>query len=165
MRFKRITTALLVSYLAAIAIVGFWPERVDTAFRGDVVRVVETMSNNGFVYMSYDLVDAFANVMWFVPIGVLALLTIGRRYWVVALLLCVAISCVVEVAQASVLSSRVGSISDVVANSVGAVTGILVGVIIDQYRSLRQRHRTSQFNAAPALERDALQLRSIAELV
>ena len=165
MRFKKITTALLISYLAAIAIVGFWPERVDTAFRGDVVRVVETMSSNGFAYMSYDLVDAAANVMWFVPIGVLALITIGRRYWIVALLLCVALSCVVEVVQASVLSSRVGSISDVVANSMGAVMGILVGVIIDQFRSLRQRRRKSQFSAAAAFERDGPQLHSIAELV
>ena len=138
MRFRQIVTLVLVGYLAAVAAVGLSPTRVDSAFRSEVMSFADGLVASGFSYMSYSLVDALANVLWFAPVGVLVVLIIGRKHWILAFLLCAGLSCGIEVLQSILLPERVGSVSDVIANCSGAALGILAGVIVDQARALRR---------------------------
>lgn len=128
---------LLVAYFGAVTVVGLWPKRVDGPVRSDIYRFVDWTVSNGFVYMSYDLVDALANILWFIPIGTLAVLAAGRRFWFLVLIGCVLLSAGIEFLQMTALPDRVSSVSDTVANSIGAVTGVLLGIVVDQARALR----------------------------
>lgn len=64
------------------------------------------------------------NVLLFVPAGVALVVLTGRSWWVVTLL-ALAASTGVEVAQALWLA-RVGSVADVVANTLGALLGAVL---------------------------------------
>jgi glycopeptide antibiotics resistance protein len=74
------------------------------------------------------------NVVLFVPVGV-ALCLLVRRPWWQTTLVATAASALVELAQAT-LVERVGSVSDVVANGLGALLGALA---ITGVRRLRAR--------------------------
>ena len=71
-------------------------------------------------------VEMLLNVLVFVPIGVFAAMLLPRRLWWVAVLGGAALSAAAEAFQYVVLSSRVGSVRDVVLNIVGTALGALV---------------------------------------
>lgn len=67
--------------------------------------------------------EQLANVLVFIPIGVFVAMLLPRWMWWVAVLLGLALSVAAETFQAVVLSSRVGSVRDVVLNLLGALIG------------------------------------------
>lgn len=74
------------------------------------------------------------NVVLFVPVGALLAKLLRGRWWVAVLVagLC---SAAIEVVQAQWLLERIGSVDDVVANTLGAALGALAV-------TLRRRHRS-----------------------
>jgi len=99
-----------------------WPSPApDETF--DVVRaVVGWFSDRGWP-VTYAGVEAVANVVMFLPFGVLVGLLV-RRWWVVVLL-ALATSTAIELAQLAFLPTRVPTVQDVVLNTVGAALGVL----------------------------------------
>jgi glycopeptide antibiotics resistance protein len=77
-----------------------------------------------------------ANVLMFVPIGLLLRLALPRAGWPAVLGIAVAITVAIELAQIPL--DRVSDPRDLVANSVGAVIGVIVGSAI---LSSRRRSR------------------------
>lgn len=67
--------------------------------------------------------EIIANVLIFIPIGIFGAMLLPRRMWWVAVLAGAALSIVAELFQGVVLSSRVGSVRDVVLNVAGTLLG------------------------------------------
>ncbi|KQR52934.1 hypothetical protein ASF88_13710 [Leifsonia sp. Leaf336] len=84
-------------------------------------------------WIDYDVVEFTANVLLFVPMGVLLALLLGRgRRWL-ALSLGVAASLTIEFIQLFE-PARVSDARDIVANSLGAIIGIGLVVVASRPR-------------------------------
>jgi VanZ family protein len=97
-------------------------------------------------WMTYAGVESAANVLMFVPIGLALLLLVGRRRWWIAPLLGVAMTCAVEAIQL-VMPDRVSDVRDIVANSAGALVGVLLGLAATA-RARRRAPRGADGSAA-----------------
>lgn len=84
--------------------------------------------------------EFIANVLLFVPLGMLLRLAIPRATWVTPLVLSAALSLGIEVLQMA--SPRVSDPRDVVANTVGAVIGVVLAGVVVAVRS--SAHRKAQ---------------------
>ena len=79
-------------------------------------------------------VDFVANILMFAPIGLLLVLLLGARRWVVALVAAVAFTVLIEVVQLGI-PSRVADVNDVLLNAGGALLGVLAGLLLARVRS------------------------------
>ncbi|NEK84300.1 VanZ family protein [Blastococcus saxobsidens] len=130
---RRLAVAGLVAYLVALAAVTLGASPGGLFVRG--ARVARRI--DGFGWVSSGDVERAANVLLFVPFGLLlcfALPTVDRF---VVWLLCVAVSVAVEAAQ-FVLPGRDSTPVDVVTNATGAALGVLAAVV---WTRARQRVR------------------------
>ena len=111
----------LVAYLAAVARITLLPKPApDATF--DVVRVVLARLVEHGVPLTYPVLEAVANVLLFVPFGVLVGLLLRRARVVVVL--ATTTSAAIELSQLLFLPSRVATVQDVVLNTLGAVVGV-----------------------------------------
>ncbi|HEU5223263.1 MAG TPA: VanZ family protein [Candidatus Lumbricidophila sp.] len=67
--------------------------------------------------------EILANIVLFVPVGVLFALVFGRRLWWLAMLAAVALTATIEVLQIP-MPDRISDPRDLVANTAGAVIGL-----------------------------------------
>lgn len=128
--------ALYGSLLAAIA---FWPTPVDAGLGGLIAQLTSTLPA-----LTYPRLEFGANILLFVPLGVLLALILPRaRYLVAPLSLIVTVT--VECVQAIALDQRTPSVMDIVANTTGACLGLLlVAVIAAARRPAPARTRTAE---------------------
>lgn len=80
----------------------------------------------GWHWLGFTRLELIANVLVFVPIGVLAFLLLRARLVALALLVGPLLSLSVELIQAALLPHRIASLTDVAANSLGATAGVLL---------------------------------------
>ena len=80
--------------------------------------------------------EFLANILLFVPLGLLLRLAVPRAGWVGALLLGTGLSVAIEVLQ--VWSPRVSDPRDIVANAVGALLGALLGAVVAAFVAARR---------------------------
>lgn len=90
--------------------------------------VAETWTNGA-------LSEFAANVLLFVPWGVLALLVVGERRWWLAAALGAALTLAIEIGQIPL--PRISDPRDLVANSLGVLVGIGIAVVVRRSRALR----------------------------
>ncbi len=88
--------------------------------------------------LSVERVEFLANVGLFVPVGVFVLLLFGSRLWWVAVAGSIALTSAIESAQTSI-PGRVSDPRDVLANSAGAVIGVVLAVVLTLPSTLRRR--------------------------
>lgn len=81
-------------------------------------------------WITFDRVEFGANVAMFVPLGVFAVLWFGVRGWWTAPLLGLLTSGAIELVQATFLDSRVADVRDLIANTLGAVIGMLLMLLL-----------------------------------
>lgn len=122
--------------VAGVALVGgfvLWvtlqPTPVDAPHRDLVARVLDGVHGIGVpAWFGYAQLEFTANVLLFVPLGFfLALLFPPHLGWLGAVV-GIALSAVVESAQAVWLPMRYASLLDLLANGVGACAGAALGV-------------------------------------
>ena len=122
-----VAAGLLALYGAVVALVVFWPTPVDRDYQGAIIRVLEVLHRYGIPeWFGYRALEFSANVAMFVPLGFLVFFALPRRLSWWALAICPAASVAIEVTQGLVLAQRFATVSDLVANSVGAVIGVCV---------------------------------------
>lgn len=121
---------LLGFYSAVVVLVLTWPTPVDRPIAGLLERVLRALDRRGFGFIDYGLVEFTANIAMFVPIGFLLLLGLGRGGWAVALVIGYTASLAAELFQHVFLPERVASVLDVLANSLGALLGVLVALLV-----------------------------------
>lgn len=127
-RLLREPRAWLGVYAVALAVIAFWPSPVDRD-AGPLLAAV----TRAVPWLTYDVIETSANVLLFVPFGLLLALSLPRRPWLavpVALVVTVAI----ELGQAVFLAARTASLRDVIANVAGAAIGCLIAVWIAKRR-------------------------------
>lgn len=131
---RRALQAAFAVYLGAVAWVTLRPDLApDEAF--DAVREAARWLSDHGVPVTFELVEAVANVVMFVPFGVLLGLLLARR-WPVVPLACLT-SAAVETSQALFLPSRVATVQDVAMNTLGAAVGLAGLVLAERVRLAR----------------------------
>jgi glycopeptide antibiotics resistance protein len=122
---RRILAIALAVYLLFVGWVTLNPAPPDPAGNGFVLWLLRVLP------ISYDALEFTANVGMFVPIGVLVAML--SRHWWIALVVGVALTCGIEFTQ-QFLPARFPSVSDLVANSSGALVGALAVSCASRFR-------------------------------
>lgn len=123
---------MLIFYTLFIAFVTLSPQQLDTSPEGPIGRLLEFFSSHRVTeWLTYGRVEKLANVAMFVPFGFLLALQLGRRRWWIAWVAGVAFTCLIEGAQATLLSpTRFATISDLITNTIGAGIGAVLALIV-----------------------------------
>jgi glycopeptide antibiotics resistance protein len=131
------TTAFVV-WAAVIARMTLWPTLGDEEPFALLDDVLGWAQRTG-VPLTFGMVEAFANILLFVPFGALAVLVWRPRHpwWVVAA--GCATSCAIELTQLVLLPHRVADVRDVIMNT----TGTAVGVVLVRLLARRRAPRTT----------------------
>ncbi|MDQ0576583.1 VanZ family protein [Agromyces albus] len=74
-----------------------------------------------------------ANILMFVPVGVLFAMLFGARRWIIALGAAALLTCAIEVAQIP-LDDRISDPRDLLANTTGAVIGLALAGMVWAFR-------------------------------
>ncbi|KJC65864.1 hypothetical protein TZ00_00925 [Agreia bicolorata] len=140
-------------YLGGVAWVTLGPEPYDADTSSVLWRFLDFFGRyEATDWITFDRVEFIANIAMFVPLGIFFVLLLGRRRWWLAILLCGAISCAIEIWQGALLPTRVADIADVVANTSGGTVGVLLGVVLMSISLARRgRRRRVRARAAQAL--------------
>ncbi|MDP9980742.1 acetyltransferase-like isoleucine patch superfamily enzyme/VanZ family protein [Pseudarthrobacter oxydans] len=114
----------LALYLVGLAFVGAWPTPVERPLAGLLKDLIDAVRGNPLTAgMTYIHVEGAANVVLFVPLGLMIALLLPIRRWWLAGVAGLLISATIETVQYLALSQRYASLGDVVNNTLGAVLG------------------------------------------
>jgi glycopeptide antibiotics resistance protein len=112
-------------YVLGLSLVGLWPHPVDGAV--DVAGLPPVRWTTDALGLTpiqgYDVVQFAANVLLFVPFGVLVLLLWRRANVLQATAAGAAVAVLIELLQLLVRPERLASVQDIVANTAGAAAG------------------------------------------
>ena len=126
-------------YLLFVAWVTLTPAAVSADQISIIYRVLDALHRRGYLLSIDDNeLEFLANIALFVPVGVFLLLLFGTRLWWVALVVSFAMTAFIEAAQRGI-PGRVQDERDLVANGLGAVIGVLVGLVLTLPAALRRR--------------------------
>lgn len=130
-RTRRVAWTLAAAYGLVVVLVATAGSPVDGGVHPWLVRAIAAGQRLGAPgWLGYDAVEFTANVLFFVPFGFFVLLLFGARAWWAGMLGGFVVSCAIETVQAVFLPARFASVDDVVANTAGAVLGVLAGVVV-----------------------------------
>lgn len=127
--------ALLVAASCVYAAAVWWmtlrPSIYDERTGGILRGVLHALAGwPGTAWVTFDLLEFAANVIMFLPLGVL--FVAWRRPWWQGVLAGVGISSSIETVQLLFLPTRVADVRDVVANTLGAAIGVVVASLISR---------------------------------
>ncbi|WP_058749765.1 VanZ family protein [Curtobacterium oceanosedimentum] len=130
-RTRRVAWTLAAVYALVVVLVATAGSPVDGGIHPWLVRAIAVGQRLGAPrWLGYDAVEFTANVVFFVPFGFFVLLLFGARASWVGMLGGFLASCAIETVQALFLPARFASVDDVLANTSGAVLGVLVGIVV-----------------------------------
>ncbi|MDN4612587.1 VanZ family protein [Arthrobacter burdickii] len=138
-RYKTVTASLCAAWVVAVAFIVLWPTPVDHDAAGILRRGLGFLHQHGFPsFITYNVVEFTSNVLMFVPFGLFwfILAPYRWRWWGVAA--GCALSVLIEATQLVLLPQRFATPYDVLANTIGALTGAALGWA---HLQLRGRHR------------------------
>ena len=134
---------LLVAYLVAALLIGFWSTPVDGPARGWLLHTLDVLHLRGIpLAVNYATVESAANVLFFVPLGILLTAILPRRRWPLAVVFGALFSCGIELGQLVFLPARFASWSDVAANTAGAASGVALTLVIRAIATSRRLDHT-----------------------
>ena len=132
-----------LAYLGFVAWLTLTPGDLAPTSSDLVQRVLDRMQRyDELAWLTDDRAELLANVALFVPVGLFLLLLVGTRFWWVAAGLAFVLTSAIETAQRSI-PGRVPDERDIFANTVGALIGIAVGVVLTLPATLRHRRARS----------------------
>lgn len=128
-RLHRIARILLVPYLVVVALIVFSPAQDAARVTGFVWWAADSLASFGVPRQPAAVALEFtANVVLFAPIGLLARLAFDRvPVWMIIAAGCLG-STVIELVQLAI-PSRVATVSDVIANTLGVALGAAFAVV------------------------------------
>lgn len=138
--------ALVFLYLFVVFCIVFVIRMSDLHLPEIVSEALHSMQQYGLPEnVRFGHVEAAANVLLFVPLGVLMPLWFKTRRWITAWLMCFALSVAIESVQILLLSHRVGSVRDVICNGIGAGLGVLLTWVATRNRVRRDNNPPVQY--------------------
>ena len=121
-------------YALALAAIGVWPTHVDKN-----VDLVDTRPAQWVLdqldltnQQGYDLIEFGANILLFVPFGLLLRALRPGWSWLTVVLIGALASATIEILQAVARPGRTADVRDVIANTLGAALGCLVYAVARQ---------------------------------
>jgi VanZ family protein len=129
---------MTIAYLAFVGWVTLTPGS-DAPTQSDLVlRVLARLQRyDHMAWLTYDRAEYLANIALFVPVGLFLLLLFGSRFWWVAVLAAVIMTSSIETVQKAI-PGRVSDDRDIAANTLGAVIGVLVGLVLTLPATMRR---------------------------
>jgi glycopeptide antibiotics resistance protein len=147
-RHHPVLTVVTFVYLGVVGFVTLGPQPLDDGTDSLVWGLLRFFSRYPSLHINYSTLEFAANVAMFVPVGLFFLLLLGRRRWWLAIVLGVMLTCGIEFAQIF-LPGRVSDPRDILSNSVGAVVGVVIALIVTWPAAIRRaRERRAQARAA-----------------
>jgi len=120
-----------VGYGVFLAFVVFWPSPIDQPVAGLLARVIAELHERGVpAFIDYAFIEFAANVALFLPVGLFFGLLLPLRYWALAYVCGPVLSALIELVQLQLLSQRYATVYDIIANSIGAVVGVTLALIV-----------------------------------
>jgi glycopeptide antibiotics resistance protein len=124
---KRFLIVATLLYLAGVAALTLGPQPTNASSQRMsllIVTAVDRFVTSGFTSADLEFCE---NIAMFAPLGLLLVLLLGRRRWWLAVLGCAALTVFIESVQ-TVIPSRVSDPRDLVANTAGALAGVLIAL-------------------------------------
>jgi glycopeptide antibiotics resistance protein len=110
-----------------LVLIAFWPSPVDAPVQGELASFLKFIHAHGIpAWVNYKLVEASANVLLFIPLGVVAALGYPKRSWWQIGTFGLIVSGCIELGQLFFLNNRFASALDIVTNTGGALIGALL---------------------------------------
>lgn len=121
---------------AAILVITFWPTPVDAQAHDGLQKALTTLHEVGVPKaVDYNFVEVSSNGIMFLPLGALIAMLLPLRRWWIAILVGCATSSLIELIQLLFLPQRFASLTDIAANTTGALVGAAVVAAIRSYRA------------------------------
>ena len=139
-----------LAYLAFVGWITLTPGSDAPTSSGLVLRVLARLQRiDQLSWLTYSRAEYLANVALFVPVGLFLLLLFGTRYWWLAGAAAIVLTSLIETAQRAI-PGRVPDDRDIAANTMGAIIGIAIGVVLTLPATLRRNRvrRASHPSAA-----------------
>src|SRR4051812_37548470 len=128
-RRRPVLSAVTFVYLLVVAYITLTPHPVDTDSNRLVRDVIEAVHRFPLTsWVTYLGVEFTANIVMFVPMGLLFTLLLGVRRWWLALLIGVFATCTIEGIQ-SFMPTRYSEVRDLVSNTIGTIVGIGIAAL------------------------------------
>jgi len=131
-----ILSLVTFAYLALVGWLTLSPSTGRTGLLWDVANFFS--DHRATEWITFNMIEFAANVAMFVPIGLFFVLLLGRRQWWLAIVLGVVLTLGIEFAQQGI-ANRVSDPRDLVANSIGAVIGTLLALVLTAAKARRIR--------------------------
>ncbi len=133
-------------YLVFVGWVTLGPQPIDESNNGLIFKALRVFDRyEATSWITYNTLEFTANIAMFFPIGLFLVLLFGRRLWWLAMALGCGITLAIETAQIFI-PTRVSDPRDLVANSAGAILGVLIGLLL----TARKARQLKEQNAARA---------------
>ena len=131
-------SVVTLAYLAFVGWVTLTPGS-DAPTQNDLVlRVLARLQGyDRLTWLTYDRAEYLANVALFIPVGLFLLLLFGTRFWWLAVAAALVMTSLIETAQRTI-PGRVSDERDIAANTLGAVAGVAVGLVLTLPATLRR---------------------------
>ena len=142
---RSVARVVLTLYGISLAMIALWPVPVDQGAAGFVRRVGRVLP-----ILTYPRIEFSANILLFVPLGVLLMLILRRRYLILPI--AIAVTVAIECSQGLLLDKRTPSVLDIIANTAGACLGMLIVAAVESWRG---RDRPERVRAATRWGDDA----------
>ena len=125
---RSIARIVLTAYAIILTLIALWPVPVDSGAGGLLRRVTRVVPA-----LTYARIEFSANILLFVPLGVLLMLILRRRYLILPI--AIATTVAIECAQGLLLDKRTPSMLDIIANTAGACVGMLIVAAVESWRA------------------------------
>ena len=122
---------VFAAYLIALTLIALWPVPVDSG-AGPLLRLVTRVAP----VLTYPRIEFSANILLFVPLGILLALILRQRHLVVPIAFLATVT--IESMQALMIDRRVPSVMDIIANVAGACLGLVIVAVVGWWRSREQ---------------------------
>jgi glycopeptide antibiotics resistance protein len=137
-RHHPILTVVTFVYLGVVGWITLGPQPLDDRADSLVWRLLAFFSRYASTdWITYSFLEFWSNVAMFVPVGLFFLLLLGRRRWWLAIGLGVMLTLGIEFVQ-QYLPDRVSDPRDILANSLGALVGVVAALLVTWPAAVRR---------------------------
>jgi len=140
------------AYLVFVAWLTLTPQPIGPDQERFILRVLDELHQRGYAEsLDYNRLEFLANIALFVPVGMFLLLLFGAGGWWLAAICSFAMTFAIETAQLGI-PGRVSDGRDLLANSIGALIGIAIALMLTLPATLRRReHKRYERERARAM--------------
>jgi glycopeptide antibiotics resistance protein len=100
-------------------------------------------------WLTFARLEFLANIAMFVPLGLFLVLLLGRAQWWLAMICGLVLTLAIEFAQ-QFIAGRVSDPRDLVANTLGALLGTVLALVLTAAKARRIRHAAGAVARRPA---------------